>query len=127
VRALILFASRLQGSRQLGRTQAHWARWCTVPLSVAMLFLAVWLGVPLAVGFPVSQPAMQRAVAQVVADHDSQRRAWVGVYAISSIRSIPGGVEFTIAGTVFPWASEVSITATPALAWRTRAIVVRSA
>ena len=103
VRALILLSSRLRGSPQLGRAQAPWARWCIVPLSCAVLSIAVWLGVPFAVGFQISQPAMQRAVARAAADRDGQRRAWVGVYPMSSIRSIPGGVEFTIAGTVFPW------------------------
>jgi hypothetical protein len=103
VRARLLIASGLRGSHQLGRAPGHWARWTIVPLSFALLCLAVWLDVPFTVGFQISRPAMQRAVAHAAVDYDGRRRTWVGVYPIALTRPVPGGMELTIAGKVFPW------------------------
>ena len=80
-----------------------WVNWCVSPILFAVLWLVVSSGLLFDLAFRISRPALERIVSEVLADRNETRAQWIGVFPVSRIRSIPGGVELTLNKKERPW------------------------
>jgi len=90
----------LIAAAHFGRVRA-WGRaiprWMIPPAIVAATVAFVAVGGPASVGMAISRAAMERLIAEVEAAPSAQQQPqWVGIYRVSDIRAIDGGVTFAI-------------------------------
>jgi hypothetical protein len=92
VRILLVVRHRLE----LGVAALRWGHWCISPILFAVLWLVVRSDLPFDLAFRMSRPSMQRIVSEVLADRELRSAQWIGVFPVSHVHVIPGGVEFTL-------------------------------
>ena len=96
VRSVVQMILVVRHRQQLRVAVLRWGHWCLSPILFAALWFVVRSGLPFDLAFRISRPAMQRIVSEVLADRGEKRAQWIGVFPVSRVHVIPGGVEFTL-------------------------------
>ncbi|GAA2897025.1 hypothetical protein GCM10010517_62060 [Streptosporangium fragile] len=75
----------------------HWVRWAAAPAMVAAVAALIGAGAPMDARFALSEASMERLARAVSAGtHTGDGEGWVGLFPVSSVDRVEGGVSFTL-------------------------------